>query len=509
MLRMLRGGQRWLIWFVVIGIGGVFVFFLGLQGPLQGSTGSTIVSVGPHRFGVREFERVRRRQVANLQERLGDEFDARALAPTLDQMAARELVDRALLAMEARDFGLAVSKEEIQQIVLADPGFRDEGGRFDRERFEDYVEYEYGSQNAFMEEQRLALLSRKMIRLLVDQPWVSEGEAREAVRSQLEEIRIAFVALGDEPLEADAISAEELALALESRDAELRALYDERDAEFNLGEAVRARHILFALPSDIEEGTEAWEAAEQQARGEVGQALARLAAGEDFAELAKELSDDAGTKDQGGDLGFFERGQMVKPFEEAAFALEPGVVSEPVRSVFGYHLIRVEEHRDAVHRPFEEVREALARELIAGEVAQKRGREQAEQLAAAIREGKSLEDAARELELSIERSGFLRRRGDGFVPGLGARPELMATAFALQPGESSPRIFEKDGVSALVMTLERRPADEQIVKERLATVREQLVQSKRNARADRWVNARREELVASGDLVVDLPSNGR
>ncbi|MGH0032152.1 MAG: peptidylprolyl isomerase [Myxococcota bacterium] len=499
MLRILRSGQRWLIWFVVIGIGGVFVFFLGLQGPLQGSAGGTVVAVGPHRFGIREFERVRARQTANLEQRLGDEFAARALGPTLDQMAARELVDRALLAMEAEDFGLSVSKEEVQQLVLSDPGFRDESGRFDPEIFEDYVEYEYGSQSAFIQEQQMALLSRKMIRLLIEQPRVSEGEARDALTRQLEQIRIAFVVLGEDEADPESIADEDVAAALTAREGEIRALYDARDAEFNLGEAVRARHILFAV--DAEGGEEA----EREARGRAAQALARLADGEDFAALATELTDDAGTKQSGGDLGFFERGQMVKPFEDAAFALEPGVLSEPVQSVFGFHLIRVEERRDAVHRPFEEVREQLARELIAGEVALARAREQADALSAAIRDGRSLEEAAREKELTLERSGLLSRRGDGFVPGLGAIPELLATAFALEPGESSPRVFETDRVIALVQTLERVPADEKVVAERLEAVREQLLESKRNARADRWVNARREQLVAAGELDVEIP----
>ena len=102
---------------------------------------------------------------------------------------------------------------------------------------------------------------------------------------------------------------------------------------------------------------------------------------------------------------------------------------------------------------------------------------------------------------------WLKRRPDGFVPGLGAIPDLLATAFAMEPGQSSPRIFETDDVVALVQTLEHKPADAQVIEQRLPSVREQLLESKRNARADRWVNARREELVASGELFVDLPES--
>jgi peptidyl-prolyl cis-trans isomerase D len=500
MLDVLRRGQRWLIWFVVLGIGGVFVFFLGLQGPLQGVTGGTVVAVGPYQFGTREFERIRARRIAELRERLGEQFDERELSDTIDQLVARELVDRALLAMEAEALGLSVSKGEIEANVMADPGFRDESGRFDLEQFEDWAAYEYGSQTAFVEEQRLQLLALKLVRVLNTQPRVSETEARDALASQLETVRIAFVALGDEEVDPATIPADEVAKAVEARAEELRAAYDSRSGEFNMGEAVRARHILFTLSSGAPEEDET--AAQAKARA----VLDRLKAGEDFAALASELSEDQGSKQAGGDLGFFERGQMVPPFEEAAFALEPGNVSEPVRSPFGIHLIKVEEHRTALHRPFEEVREQLARDLLAGEVAARRGAEQAEALSAAVRGGKSLEDAAREMGLTLERSAPLTRRADGYVPGLGSIPEMLATAFALEAGKSSPRVFELDEIRALVQVLERQPPDPKQIEERLAATRQQLLEAKRNTRAEAWVNARREELVGAGELQVDLAS---
>jgi peptidyl-prolyl cis-trans isomerase D len=460
-----------------------------------------VVAVGPHQFGTREFERARARRVAALQQRLGDQFDPRALADTIDQLAARELVERGLLAMEAEALGLSVSKQEIEANVLADPGFRDDSGRFDQEAFEGYTEYEYGSQRAFIEDRRLGLLALKMVRLLQTQPRVSEGEVRQAVLSQLESVRIAFVALaGGEP-DLEAIAAEEVATAIEERGEEVRALYDGRSDEFNLAEAVRARHILFAAGGDDAASEAALESAET--------ALERIRAGEEFTALASELSEDVGSKDKGGDLGFFERGQMVPPFEEAAFALEPGQLSEPVKSAFGYHIIQVEEHRAAVHRPFEEVQDQLARELLGSDVARRESAETAEELASAVRDGTSLEEAARSLDLTLERSGLLTRRLDGFVPGLGPMPELLATAFSLEPGESSPRIFEREGTHALVQLLERVEPDPKLVEQDLEQTRTELLQSKRIARADAWLNARREELVAGGNLVVDLTPSGR
>jgi peptidyl-prolyl cis-trans isomerase D len=501
MLRVIREGQRWLTALFVVGIGGVFVFFLGLGGPLSGPAIGTVVEVGPHSYGFREFERVRGRREEAIRQRLGDQYDARALSDTLDNLAARELVDQALLAMSAQDLGLAVSKQEIERGVLRDPGFRDEGGRFDKERFDSFTQYEYGSQHNFLQERRLALLSYKMLRLLNDQPQVSDGEVREAVRRQLQEIRIAFVALDTTAApEGAEVDPEEVARALEARATEIEQLYEDAGSLYDAPEQVRARHVLIEVPRSAEE------AAVEAARARAEEARERIEAGEEFATVAAELSEDAGSKPRGGDLGFFARGQMVPEFDAAAFALEPGSMSDLVRTDYGFHVIRVEERREALHRPLEEVREELAQQLLRRELASRRAQEIADRLAAAVAEGRPLEQAAREEELTLERSGWLTQRPDGFVPGLGAAQDLLAAAFALEPGESAERVFRVGNKLALVQSLERKEPGDEEIENRLEETREQLLTEKRNTRAEAWINARRTELIDANELSVDLES---
>jgi len=499
MLKILRGGQRWLTALFIIAIGGVFVFFLGLGGPLSGGPSLTLIEVGPYRFGTNEFERVRARVEAGVQAQVGDGYDARELAETIDGLTARELVNTALLALAARDLGLTVPKSEIEQNVLSDPGFRDALGRFNQVGFEDWVSYTYGSQINFMQDRRLTLLAHKMRGLLAGLPHVSAGEVRDAVAGELEEVRILFVVLDGaneaEEVEVDAALIEAAAVA---RGDEIERLYEELRSRYDVPEQVRARHILIRVARDAEEG-------EIEAQREAGEAvLARLAAGADFAELARELSEDAGTRESGGDLGFFRRGQMVPAFEDAAFALEPGQRSELVRSDFGFHVILVEARREAQMQLLEDVREELAAELLQREARQERVRVQAEQLAQAIRADESLEDAARAREIDLKRSGALTRRADGFVPGLGAAPELLATAFELEPGESSPRIFDVNGRLALVQMLERSVPDEAEILSRIEETREQLQVAKRDLRADDWLSAQRDALIDAEQLFVDL-----
>ncbi|MEM7410643.1 MAG: peptidylprolyl isomerase [Myxococcota bacterium] len=491
--------RRWLALLVVIFVGGVFAVFLGLQGPLNLSgTGTEIVKVGDYRFGLNEFERVRARRQALFEEQLGGQFDARAMSDTLDSLAARELVETALLAIAAEEMGLTVSKREVERLVLADPGFRDEGGRFDRDRFEDYAEYQFGSQRAFLEDRRLALLSLKMLRLLTGQAEVSEGEARDALERELEEVRIATVSFDSaEGGELPEVADETLSQVVVERGDEIAALYAERGDEYDRPERVRARHILRTVAQDAPETDVA------AAQGTIEAAKSRIEAGEDFATVAGELSQDPGSASNGGDLGFFARGQMVPEFENAAFGLEPGGVAI-ARSNFGIHLIRLEERQEERSVPLDDVGQELARELLRRDEARKSLRTEAESLAEAVRGGASLEDAARAVELDLDRSGWLQRRGAGFVPGLGPAPELLAAAFALEPGESSSQIFEVENALVLVQQLEQRDADAVSVDRLLPERREQMLEAKRNNRTSAWLEARRSRLMDAGELVVNL-----
>lgn len=140
---------------------------------------------------------------------------------------------------------------------------------------------------------------------------------------------------------------------------ELRSYYEKNKEKFQEPAAIRARHILIEVPQN------ATPEQEREALKKAEELRARLLKGEDFAKLARKYSADPGTKERGGDLGFFTKGQMVKEFEEVAFSLKPGEISRPVRTAFGYHLIKVEEVRAGKQKSFEEVKEKVRQEVIA------------------------------------------------------------------------------------------------------------------------------------------------
>lgn len=147
-------------------------------------------------------------------------------------------------------------------------------------------------------------------------------------------------------------------------DDEIETYYNGHKEEFTNLESVKARHILLKVPEGVDE--KAWEEAESKAKD----IKKKLENGKDFAELAKKYSDDPGTKNSGGDLGFFTKGRMVPEFESAAFSLKPGELSEPVKTNFGYHIIEVQEKKAASIKNLAEV-QAQIRQALQTEKQQK------------------------------------------------------------------------------------------------------------------------------------------
>ncbi len=144
----------------------------------------------------------------------------------------------------------------------------------------------------------------------------------------------------------------------EINDAEARKYYQENKAQFSQPERIKARHILIAVEDPASADSK------KAAREKAEKILARVRAGEDFAELAKKYSDDPGSREKGGDLGFFSRGQMIEPFEKAAFSLKVGEISGLVESPFGYQLIKVAERLPAQTTPYEKVKEQVREKAL-------------------------------------------------------------------------------------------------------------------------------------------------
>ena len=251
-------------------------------------------------------------------------------------------------------------------------------------------------------------------------------------------------------------------------------------------------------------GPEASEAATEEARAKAQDARAQVLAGEDFAAVAAAVSEDPGSKDEGGDLGVFERGVNVPEIDNAAFALEPGGISELVQSAFGFHVGQVTERLPARTRPVEEGAGEMAEEDAAAQAASERATRLSEALSREIESGMSLEEAAASLDLKPAYAGPMQRRPDGFVLGLGGAPDLLTAAFALDlEAPTSKKVFLVGSSQVFLQVLERSRPTEEEIEATVASFETDLLNAKRNRLVQEWLEQKRSEFEKRGELLVN------
>ena len=479
---------------ILVGIGVPFAVYFGAQGgPNQGQTLSsgTAIRLGERTISTLDLRRALDVQLNRYRQALGDSFDERSAMPFLVNTAASMMLRDALLAHLGERMGLGVSDAELQAFVAREPWSRDAGGKYDPEQVRRVIAENWGNEHEFARRLGDDLLAAKTQRLIEASVAISDAEARDAIRTSRDQVQVLVVRLDGTQPRADLKVPDDAGKALLAKDPErVRKAVDERRPELDTPEQVRARHILVSLDPMADD------AAKRAARSEIDAAKKRVEAGEDFAAVAKEVSDDPGSKETGGDLGFFKRGAMVAPFENAAFSLEPGELSDVVESPFGFHLIRVEEKKAAAQLPYAEASARVAQDLARVDAASAAAKADADAIAAAVKGGKSLEDAAREKNAPIVRPAAFTRRADGFIPELGPALELMNAAFALTPERPSDGAIYSLGenVYALAQLIEKKSATDAEVEAALPSERERVLADRRAAVEQDWLEGERKRL---------------
>jgi peptidyl-prolyl cis-trans isomerase D len=261
---------------------------------------------------------------------------------------------------------------------------------------------------------------------------------------------------------------------------EVEARYRENIGIYSTPEQVRASHILLKT-----EGKD-----EAAVRAQAEKILARVKAGEDFAELARQYSEDEGSKVNGGDVDYFGRGAMVAAFEEAAWTLEVGATSDLVQSEFGIHIIKLTDKRAAATRPLDEVR-AQIEDQITMEKAQTEASRLAAELEDEIDDPSDLERVAASRGLQVSDSGLFSREEP--LAGLGFAPAVTAEAFTLEPGQVSGLLRTTQGF-AFITVEEIKPSYLPELSEVRDRVREDTIRAQAVVRA----RARAEALARAG-----------
>ena len=415
--------------------------------------GETLAEVDGQTVTISDVEAV-------LRQYRSSEYPAEALSMMAGTVIETLIAERVLLA-EAEALGLIPSEEELALWLREQlPDVLFPGGKFvGSAAYEGFVRQQFRRTVAEFERGILSniAIGERLRRMVTDSASVSETEVVERFHELNDEIQIEWAAVDGADLEARVSPTEEQLRAYfdanrlryrhperrplklitvdpaastaahEISDTEIELYYSQNEYRFEQPERVKVRHILFMTVDESEEESEG-------ARRKAEEVLAQLRDGADFAELAKEHSEDPGNADNGGDLGWVSRGMMDPAFEEASFALQVGELApEPVKSEFGYHLIRLDERQSGSIKPLSEVSEVIRADLIADRTQSDRYALMERTLDAAQQAAGALESAAAQLEMPFQEFPAFSR--DALPDALPKSAALVQAIFEQPVGE--------------------------------------------------------------------------
>ncbi len=361
----------------------------------------------------------------------------------LTQQALQALIQQEILYKNGTTEGFGVANQAVADIIIKAPVFV-ENGVFKRERYKAFLEARHKTANELEEELRKGEVERKVQRFFAT--VLQPNPLEVTVQLDLKKIKanLEFAKLDVDKMVAESqISDSDASVYLKGADSasRIKSYYDTHREEFNTGEKVKARHILFAT----KEGDMA---SEKAALTKANEVLAQLKNKGDFAKLAKQHSDDPGSKNNGGELGFFERGSMVPEFEKAAFAAKPMEVSGPVKTKFGIHLIQVLDKVAAKSIDAKGAEATIAKKLIAKERSQKVYAE----LESAAKAGdlKAIETHLEKQKVKWEETGAFSIDSE-YIPKVGANEELAKIGFQLSAQNPIYKGVVREGAMAYVL----------------------------------------------------------
>jgi len=463
MLKQMRDWFRYLKWLLLIIIV-MFIWwaFAALGGGASGrrQEEAWAAKVNGVTVSIGAFQSYARRLDSMYTQLLGDQYAQQRSMIRIGSQAIESLVEQELVYQEALRQGISVTPQELADALMRDPSFQENGRFIGVERYRAMFGANRASVGEFEEQRRRDLVVDKFRMMVGDGVTVSDAEVEQEFLKKNEKASVDYLVVDpakarpkSPPGEADLqkwydghkdrymrgegrtglyvlFSAAELAAAQNVTDEDVAAAYERLKAtRYSNGEQRRASHILFK--ADNAAPPDAVAKVEKKAR----EILKRARAGEDFAALARKYSEDSSAA-SGGDLGLFGRGQMVKEFEDAAFSLPVGGISDPVRTVYGFHIIQVTDSRPARIVPLDEARDTLRQELRL-----ERARPEILKRSAAFARaaaGGKLEAVARSQGIPLQQTGDVRQ-GDA-LPGAVASQAVVERMLGLAPGEVSDAI---------------------------------------------------------------------
>ena len=480
MLDGMRRHKGWLKWsLALVCLAFVFLYVPGFvdQTALEGFPNDVVAQVGEYDITVAQFRQMYLLQLENYRQQSSGEVSEEVLRSLgIDRQILQGMIARYAAVAEAERLGLSVSDAEVRHRIVNLPGFQVNGQFVGEARYRQTLQFQRPPMTPaqFEEEVRRDIMFERLEAAVTGWIAVSDDEIAAEHRRRNEKVRVQVVAFRGDDYREDTEATEDEVEALyeenplsyelpEKRqlrfllvdesaifesispsDDEVQQYYDANISQYTTPGQVRASHILLRVGDQDE--------AEVEARA--AELAAEARGGADFAELAREHSEDEANAEDGGDLGMFGRGRMVAEVEAAAFDMEVDDVSDPVRSAIGFHVLRVTEKQEETAQPLEEVREAIENTLK-NERATSRADDLARAIAAEVETPEDLERAAGARGFELQESGFVGR-GEPIL-GLGFAPQVSAEAFQMEQGDVAGPIQTPTGPAFVTVTALQDP----------------------------------------------------
>ena len=485
-MRRHRGWLKWIMGIVAVAMAAFFVPWNDRAVQLD----EAVADVNGKAITAGEFQRELTQRLQQIQGPDGGSLPPETLKKLgFDSQVLTQLIDRRAIQAEAQRRGLRVTDTEVIQYIQHIPAFRENGQFFGAARYRALLRAQRPPirEEDFERDVRNDLLAQKLQEAVTSWVTVSEKETDAEYRRRNEKVK----------LEVVAFTADQFRAGLTATDAEAQAYFAKNPSRYRLGERRKVRYLTvdtqvlrasvtptaqqiegyyqanlqqFSNPEQVHAQHILLKTTGKDAAAVRKQAEAVLkeakAPGADFAALARKYSEDDASKATGGDLSFFGRGSMVKPFEDAAFAMTPGQISDIVQTDFGFHVIKVLEKRAAGQRALAEVKDQIG-EQLKFQQAQERATALATALDARITSPADLEAAGRENGLTVNDSPFFQR-GDP-LPEFGPTSQVATEAFNLKDGGVSDGIPTGNSTVFIALAGKEAPRDPKFdeVKERV------------------------------------------
>ena len=416
-----------------------------------------VITVNDREITLVDYREEYTNQLLQFQEVFGDEIPE-SLEFTIQESATENLIMKTLLNDYVDAQGYRVSPEYVAELITTNPNFQ-LGEGFNRENYQAILSSQGVSQSKYENDLRIELQINQLRRGLIESSFITPSEFRRFVELQMEERDgqyllipsskftdqvsldkevvstfyteniTSFMTEEEIDVEFLSIDTEEIAQSIEFSTLDVEQYYKENIERFRSNEERKSSHILISFDDEVIE-----DAALEQSKD----ILLRIKGGESFEELAQEFSDDSGSATNGGDLGWAEPGLFVPEFDQVLYALEIGEISDPVKTQFGYHIIRLDDVKEGRKKEFAEIEEELTEEY-SQLLAEDRLYDLAEQLDdLALQAYNELDTVADRLALELNQISAITRNGSSF---LNQQPELIDILFSpssIEQSENTP-----------------------------------------------------------------------